>query len=90
MFNLTYGLLNMNFLSLASFLSRWLVRKHPKNGLLEKKVWTYDPAPWILGQYFNLALYCNILIFFQGYHAVGAQVTFSAIYRSSIDDLGMR
>jgi hypothetical protein len=38
--------------------------KHPKDELLEKMVWTYKPAPWILGQYFNLALYCNILIFF--------------------------
>ena len=38
--------------------------KHPKDELLEKMVWTYDPAPWILGQYFNLALYGNILIFF--------------------------
>lgn len=38
--------------------------KHPKDELLEKMVWTYDPAPWILGQYFNLALCCNILIFF--------------------------
>jgi hypothetical protein len=38
--------------------------KHPKDELLEQMVWTYDPTPWILGQYFNLALYSNILIFF--------------------------
>lgn len=26
---------------------------HPKQELLDKLVWTYDPAPWILGQYLS-------------------------------------
>jgi hypothetical protein len=27
--------------------------KHPKDELFKKLKWTYHPAPWILGQYFN-------------------------------------
>jgi hypothetical protein len=38
--------------------------RHPKNELFDKLVWTYDPASWILGQYFNVTLYSIILIFF--------------------------
>lgn len=26
---------------------------HPKDELFQKLIWTYRPAPWILGQYFN-------------------------------------
>jgi hypothetical protein len=28
--------------------------KHPRDELFDKLVWTYHPAPWILGQYFNV------------------------------------
>jgi hypothetical protein len=28
----------------------WFAGTHPRNGLLEKLNWTYDPAPYILGR----------------------------------------
>ena len=33
--------------------------KHPKDELFEKLVWTYHPAPWILGQYLNATSFAS-------------------------------
>lgn len=39
--------------------------RHPKKKLIDKLTWTYDPAPWILGQYFNMvSRRVMMLIFF--------------------------
>jgi hypothetical protein len=32
---------------------------HPKRELIDKLTWTYDPAPCILGEYFNAIGYCS-------------------------------
>jgi hypothetical protein len=59
---------------------------HPKDALIEKMVWAYDPAPYILGRPFSSnALALLFIRVCPGYFAVGTDVTLAAI--SSLSDL---
>jgi hypothetical protein len=59
---------------------------HPRDELTEKMVWTYDPAPYILGRPFSSnALALLFICVCPGYFAVGTDVTLVAI--SPLSDL---
>jgi hypothetical protein len=64
--------------------------KHPRDELFGKLLWKYDPAPYILGLYFQYNTYCysaNKWGFTTAYFAIGPQVTYVAITRESVIEL---
>jgi hypothetical protein len=62
--------------------------RHPKEELIQKLRWTYDPALYILGWCSVRSWSANSLIFIHsGYYAIGSHVTFVAITPLSVVDL---
>ena len=61
---------------------------NPKVELIDKLIWTYDPVPYVLGEFFSFSL--NYLALFSllftpvcpGYFAIGTDVTLVAISRT--------
>jgi hypothetical protein len=55
----------------------------PRAELAKKMVWTYDPAPYVLGSVYDFDVNHYILkyLFVAGYYATGTVVTFVAICR---------
>lgn len=60
---------------------------HPKTELFSELTWTYDPAPYVLGGYYNLSDIFAHLFRFSGYYAIGAVVTLAAITHTGIKDI---
>jgi hypothetical protein len=61
--------------------------RHPKGELIQKLAWTYDPAPYILGQSPELPPTMLPIFLCSGYHAIGPNVTLAAITPTAVVDL---